>query len=67
LNDRRGKSSVHTHRAFELVVGDGKRILNPGSVLRSRAEGDPPATGTFGVLEVPSLRFRVCARAIARR
>ncbi len=51
----------HTHRAFELVVGEGKRILNPGALLRSPAEGanNPPATGTFGVLELPSLRFRV--------
>ncbi len=51
----------HTHRPFELVVGEGKRILNPGALLRSPAEGanNPPATGTFGVLELPSLRFRV--------
>ena len=51
----------HTHRAFELFVGEGKRILNPGALLRSPAEGasNPPATGTFGVLELPSLRFRV--------
>jgi putative phosphoesterase len=51
----------HTHRAFEVVMRDGRRILNPGALLRSPAEGatNPPATGTFGVLELPSLRFRV--------
>ena len=51
----------HTHQAFELVVGEGKRILNPAALLRSPAEGatNPPATGTFGILELPSLSFRV--------
>lgn len=55
----------HTHRAFELVVGERKRILNPAALLRSPAEGatNPPATGRFGVLELPSLRFRVMRAA----
>ena len=51
----------HTHHAFELIVGERQKILNPAALLRSPAEGatNPPATGTFGVLELPSLRFRV--------
>jgi predicted phosphodiesterase len=55
----------HTHRGFELLVGSGKRILNPAALLRSPAEGatNPPATGTFGVLELPLLRFRVLCAA----
>jgi predicted phosphodiesterase len=55
----------HTQHAFELVVGDGKWIVNSAALLRSPAEGatNPPATGTFGILEVSSLTFRVVRAA----
>lgn len=52
----------HTHRAFRLDVAGARSILNPAALLRDPAPaGDnPPATGTFGVLELPSREFRVC-------
>jgi predicted phosphodiesterase len=51
----------HTHIAFQLDVAGGRSILNPAAVLRDPAPGaeNPPATGTFGVLELPSREFRV--------
>jgi putative phosphoesterase len=50
----------HTHQAFALRFGD-RLIANPGAVLRDPAEGadNPPATGTFGVLELPVRTWRV--------
>jgi putative phosphoesterase len=50
----------HTHRAFRLDAG-GRSILNPAALLRDPTPGaeNPPATGTFGVLELPSREFRV--------
>jgi predicted phosphodiesterase len=50
----------HTHLAFEWRVG-ARLIANPGALLRSPGEGadNPPATGTFGVLELPARRWRV--------
>ena len=51
----------HTHRAFEVVVEGRGVILNPAALLRDPAEGaeNPPATATFGVLELPSRRFEL--------
>jgi putative phosphoesterase len=51
----------HTHRAFRLDVAGGRSILNPAALLRDPAPGaeNPPATGTFGVLELPSRGFHV--------
>lgn len=51
----------HTHRAFEVVVEGRGTILNPAALLRDPAEGaeNPPATATFGVLELPSRRFEI--------
>jgi putative phosphoesterase len=51
----------HTHRAFEVTVEGRGVILNPGALLRDPAEGaeNPPATGIFGVLELPSRAFTV--------
>jgi putative phosphoesterase len=50
----------HTHQAFALRFGD-RLIANPGAVLRDPAPGadNPPATGTFGVLELPTRTWRV--------
>jgi predicted phosphodiesterase len=50
----------HTHLAFELRFG-ARLIVNPGALLRDRADGpdNPPATGTFGVLSLPERRWRV--------
>ena len=50
----------HTHLAFAMRFG-ARLIANPGALLRDPAEGadNPPATGTFGVLELPSLVFTV--------
>ena len=50
----------HTHQAFALRFGD-RLIANPGALLRDPAPGaeNPPATGTFGVLELPERRWRV--------
>jgi putative phosphoesterase len=51
----------HTHRAFRLDVAGGRSILNPAALLRDPAEAadNPPATGTFGVLNLPSQEFHV--------
>jgi putative phosphoesterase len=51
----------HTHRAFRLDVAGGRSILNPAALLRDPAPGaqNPPATGTFGVLDLPSREFHV--------
>ena len=51
----------HTHRAFRLDVAGGQSVLNPAALLRDPAPGaeNPPATGSFGVLELPSREFRV--------
>lgn len=50
----------HTHVAFAVRVG-ARMIANPGALLRDPAPGaDPPPTpGSFAVLELPALRFRV--------
>jgi putative phosphoesterase len=50
----------HTHQAFALRFGD-RLIAHPGAVLRDPAPGadNPPATGTFGVLELPGRTWRV--------
>lgn len=51
----------HTHVAFRVDVAGGRSILNPAALLRDPASGDegPPATGTFGILDLPSGEFRV--------
>jgi predicted phosphodiesterase len=51
----------HTHVAFALEVAGVGVIVNPAALLRDPAEGhdNPPATGTFGVLELPSRVFTV--------
>jgi predicted phosphodiesterase len=53
----------HTHLAFRLDVAGGRAILNPAALLRdpAPAAGNPQATGTFGVLELPAREFRVYA------
>lgn len=50
----------HTHVPMRIEAGRGT-IVNPGSVLRAAAVAElaPPASGTFGVLELPSRRFSV--------
>ncbi len=51
----------HTHRAFRVEVAGNRVIANPAALLRDPAPGsdNPPATGTFGVLELPSRELRV--------
>jgi putative phosphoesterase len=49
----------HTHHAFRLDVEDAGTIVNPAALLRDPATASPDATGTFGVLELPSLAFSV--------
>jgi hypothetical protein len=51
----------HTHQAFRLDVAGGRSILNSAALLRDPAPGaqNPPATGTFGVIELPSREFHV--------
>lgn len=51
----------HTHVAFALNVDGVGMIANPAAVLRDPADGaeNPPATGSFGILELPSRRFSV--------
>ncbi len=51
----------HTHRAFEVVVHGRGLILNPAALLRAPADGaeNPPATASFGLLELPERRFSV--------
>lgn len=49
----------HTHRPMEIATSAGL-IVNPGSVLRQPiGEAGVPATGTFGILDLPSRRFAV--------
>jgi predicted phosphodiesterase len=50
----------HTHLPFAMRFGL-RYIVNPGALLRDPAGGadNPPATGTFGVLELPERRWRV--------
>lgn len=51
----------HTHEAFEISVDGAGSIVNPAALLRDPGPGDdqPPASGTFGVLALPSRRFSV--------
>jgi predicted phosphodiesterase len=51
----------HTHRAFRIDVSGRRTILNPAALLRDPAPGaeNPPATGTFGLLDLPSREFYV--------
>ena len=59
-----GKADIlivgHSHQRFALRFGD-RLIANPGALLRDPAVGadNPPATGTFGVLELPTRTWRV--------
>ena len=49
----------HTHVPMHLTSPAGA-IVNPGSILRQPPRAEPiPASGTFGVLELPSRRFTV--------
>jgi putative phosphoesterase len=56
----------HTHCAFELRTLGLGRIFNPGALLRTVSnevapgwQGFPREGGTFGVLELPEMRFSV--------
>jgi len=49
----------HTHQHFAIQSLGGGLVVNPGSVLRNPPISGLPATGTFGVLDLPSLRFAV--------
>ena len=58
----------HVHGAYDLVAGKGKKMVNPGSCcskaqafkrVGSLAVPDGYRPATFGVLELPSMRFRV--------
>jgi hypothetical protein len=59
----------HSHQALELRGARGELVANPGTLLRSEAwlipgramerRTRPSGGGTFAVLEVPSLRYRV--------
>ena len=51
----------HTHVAFRLELPGRGIIVNPAAVLRAPAEGtdNPPATGTFGILDLPGGAFTV--------
>lgn len=58
----------HTHEPMDARVGR-RRVLNPGALLRASAHahgGEGAARGTFGVLELPSRRFRVIVAATGR-
>jgi putative phosphoesterase len=49
----------HTHIPMRLVSPKGS-IVNPGSILRQPPRSERiPASGTFGILELPSRRFTV--------
>jgi putative phosphoesterase len=49
----------HTHVPMRLVSPKGS-IVNPGSILRQPPTSERiPASGTFGILELPSRRFTV--------
>jgi putative phosphoesterase len=51
----------HTHVAFRVDIPGRGIIVNPAALLRAPAEAadNPPATGTFGIVELPSLAFTV--------
>jgi putative phosphoesterase len=51
----------HTHIAFRLELPGRGVIVNPAALLRAPAEAadNPPATGTFGILDLPSCAFTV--------
>jgi putative phosphoesterase len=51
----------HTHTAFRLDVAGAGVIVNPAALLRAPTDGadNPPATATYGVLELPAVRFTV--------
>lgn len=52
----------HTHVAMDVELPGRGRIVNPGAVLRAPLyePGDgPPASATFGVLEVETAEWRV--------
>jgi putative phosphoesterase len=54
----------HTHVAFERYAAEGRLVCNPGALLREPAEpADVLASGTFGVLDLPSCTFSVLAAA----
>jgi predicted phosphodiesterase len=62
--DRSGASVLlvgHTHAVFERRLSDGRLVANPGSLLRDPAPGIEtlPSTGTMGILELPTLKWRV--------
>jgi len=49
----------HTHVPMHLAAPQGA-IVNPGSILRQPPRTERiPASGTFGILELPSRRFSV--------
>ena len=49
----------HTHVPMQLAAPRGT-IVNPGSILRQPPRTESiPASGTFGILELPSRRFTV--------
>ena len=51
----------HTHAPFRRPLSGGRLVLNPGALLRdpaSRSDGILKP-GTFGVLELPSKRYKV--------
>jgi putative phosphoesterase len=49
----------HTHVPMHLAAPQGA-IVNPGSILRQPPRAERiPASGTFGILELPSRRFSV--------
>ena len=49
----------HTHQAFRLELSGRGIIINPAALLRSPTEAadNPPATGSFGILDLPGLAF----------
>ena len=54
----------HTHVAFERYAAEGRLVCNPGALLREPAEpADVLASGTFGVLDLPSCTFSVLSAA----
>jgi len=49
----------HTHVPMRLTAPKGS-IVNPGSILRQPPSAERiPASGTFGLLELPARRFTV--------
>jgi len=51
----------HTHAAFRVELPGRGIIVNPGALLRAPADGGhfPPAPGTFGIVELPSMELTV--------